>query len=171
MLRRFRTPPAWGILMIAAGFVLGALSALADDLQVRAVRGGHAVPIARVADMAANVVALLESCTVNSTQSMPEKAWEQQLAADSFVYVIFPKPRELRLKAEDNETRQATAVKEILVPLPEGKWPQHVYARTDKETLSFSKYSGVPLKDIIMDSDLRISSVPPYDFLMKSQIQ
>jgi len=45
--------------MIAAGFVLGALSALADDLQVRAVRGGHQVPIAREGDMAANVVALL----------------------------------------------------------------------------------------------------------------
>jgi hypothetical protein len=157
--------------MIAAGFVLGALSAMADDLQVRAVRGGHPVPIAHVEDMAANAVALLESCTVNSTQSMAEKAWEHQLEADSYIHVIFPKPRELRLKAEDNETRQTTAVKEILVPLPEGKWPQHVYARTDKEVISFSKYSGVPLKDIIMDNDLRISSVPPYDFLMKSQIQ
>jgi len=157
--------------MIAAGFVLGALSAMADDLQVRAVRGGHAVPIARESDMAANVVALLESCTVNSTQTMGEKTWEQQLASDSYVHVIFPKPRELHLKSEDNQTRQATAVKEILLPLPEGKWPSHVYARTEKQALSFTKYSGVPLKDIIMDGDLRISSVPPYDFLMKSQIQ
>ena len=157
--------------MIAAGFVLGALSAMADDLQVRAVRGGHPVPIAREADMAANVVALLESCTVNSTDTMADKAWEHQLAADSYIHVIFPKPRELRLKAEDNETRETRPVKEILVPLPEGKWPTHIYARTDKEALSFSKYSGVPLKDIIMDGDLRISSVPPYDFLMKSQIQ
>ena len=157
--------------MMAAGFVLGALSAAADDLQVRAVRGGHAVPIARVEDMAANVVALLESCTVNSTLSMGEKAWEHQLAAESYVHVIFPKPRELRLKALDNERREAQAVKEILVPLPEGKWPVHIYARTENEALSFTKYSGVPLKDIIMDPDLGIGSVPPYDFLMKSQLQ
>jgi len=168
---RFRKPPLWGILMIACGFVLGALSALADDLQVRAMRGGHLVPIAHVDDMAANAVALLESCTVNVTSSMPEKAWEHQLETDSYVHVIFPKPRELRLKAKDNETRETHAVREILVPLPEGKWPAHIYARTEKEVLSFSKYSGVPLKDIVMDNDLRISSIPPYDFLMKSQLQ
>src|SRR5689334_4800413 len=167
MFRRLRTPPNWGMLMIAAGFVLGALSAMADDLQVRAVRGGHPVPIAHADEMAANVVALLESCTVNATLSMPDKAWERQLESDSYVHVIFPKARELRLKALDNETRETQAVKEIIVPLPEGKWPQHVYARTETDSLSFSKYSGVPLKDIIMDSDLRIGSVPPYDFLMK----
>lgn len=157
---------------MAAGFALGALSALAGDLQVRAVRGGQPVTIVRAENLAANVVALLESCTVNGTESMPEKAWEHQLESDSYVYIIFPKPRELRLKSVDNERRETQAVKEILVPLPEGKWPSHIYARTDKEEkLSFSKYSGVPLKDIIMDPDLRIGSVPPYDFLMKSQIQ
>jgi hypothetical protein len=164
--------PSLGIfLLIAAGFVLGAPSALADELQVRAVRGGRPVPIAHADDMAANAVALLESCTVNATQSMPEKAWERQLESDSYLHVVFPKARELRLKSLDNESRATLAVKEILVPLPEGKWPAHIYARTEKEALSFAKYSGVPLKDIIMDPDLRIGSVPPYDFLMKSQLQ
>ena len=157
--------------MIAAGFALGALSALAGELEVHAVRGGQAVPVARAENLAANVVALLESCTVNTTESMPEQVWESQLKSDSFIHVVFPQPRELRLKTLDNERREMRAVKEILLPLPEGKWPSHVYARTDKEALSFSKYSGVPLKDIIMDPDLRIGSVPPYDFLMKSQLQ
>jgi hypothetical protein len=64
------------------------------------------------------------------------------------------------------------AVREILLPLPEGKWPSHVYARTEKkETISFAKYSGVPLKDIVMDDRLRLGAVPPYDFLLKSQLQ
>jgi hypothetical protein len=155
--------------------MVGALNAGAGDtrgdLQVTAVRGGKPVPIARADDMAANVVALLESCTVNATESMPDKAWERQLESDSYIHIVFPKPRELRLKSADNETRETQVIKEILLPLPEGKWPSHVYARTDKEALSFSKYSGVPLKDIIMDPDLRIGSVPPYDFLMKSQLQ
>ena len=87
------------------------------------------------------------------------------------MHIVFPQPRELRLKTADNERREMLAVKEILVPLPEGKWPAHVYARSEKEVHSFAKYSGVPLKDIIMDPDLRIGSVPPYDFLMKSQLQ
>jgi hypothetical protein len=39
--------------------------------------------------------------------------------------------------------------------------------RAGKETLSFSRYSGVPLKDIVMDGELRLGAVPPYDFLMK----
>jgi len=159
-----RKPAFWAFLLMS-GFVL------ADDLQVRAMRGGRPVTIAQKADMAANAVALLESCTVNATQSMPEKAWERQLEGNSYLHIVFPKARELRLKALDNESRATLAVKEILVPLPEGKWPSHIYARTEKEALSFSKYSGVPLKDIIMDPDLRIGSVPPYDFLMKSQLQ
>ena len=171
MLNPFRLPPLWAVFLMAAGFALGTLSALAGDLEVHAVRGGKSVPIVRSENLAANVVALLESCTVNATESMPEKAWERQLEGDSYVRIVFPKPRELRLKALDNERREAQAVKEILVPLPEGKWPGHIYARTENEALSFSKYSGVPLKDIIMDPDLRIGSVPPYDFLMKSQLQ
>jgi len=63
------------------------------------------------------------------------------------------------------------AIREILLPLPEGKWPSHIYARTEKETISFAKYSGVPLKDIVMDDRLQLGAVPPYDFLLKSQLQ
>ena len=59
---------------MAAGFALGVLSALAGDLQVHAVRGGQPVPIVRGENLAANVVALLESCTVNATESMPDQA-------------------------------------------------------------------------------------------------
>jgi hypothetical protein len=165
-------PPRWGLLMIVAGFALGTLSALADELQVRAVRHGKDIPIARKDAMAANVVALLESCTVNSTPNAGSaEAWRQQLAGDSFVHVVFPKPRELHLKTQDNQMRELRAVREILLPLPEGKWPSHLYARSDKDTLAFSKYSGVPLKDIAMDPDLKLGSVPPYDFLLKSQLQ
>ena len=72
------------------------------------------------------------------------------------------------VKSADNESRETRSIDEILLPLPEGKWPQHIYARAGKETLSFSKYSAVPLKDIVMDAELRLGAVPPYDFLMKS---
>jgi hypothetical protein len=157
------------LLLAAAASAPGSAPAWAEELQVRAVRRGNEVAISRKDTMAANVVAMLESCTVNSTEyAVTDNTWKQQLAGDSFVHVVFPQPREVYVKSADNEIRETRAVNEVLLPLPEGKWPPHVYARAGKETLSFSKYSGVPLKDIVMDGELRLGAVPPYDFLMKS---
>lgn len=156
------------LLLMAAASVLVAAPAWADELQVRAVRGGNELAISHKDTIAANVVAMLESCTVNSTEhAVTDKTWAQQLAGDSFIYVLFPQPREVYVKSADNESREMRAIDEVLLPLPVGKWPPHVYARAGKETLSFSKYSGVPLKDIVMDGELRLGAVPPYDFLMK----
>ena len=158
------------LLLLALGSTLGA--AAAADPQVRAVRRGHELAISHKDAMAANVIAMLESCTVNSTEhAVADKTWAQQLAGDSFVHVRFPQPRELYVKSADNQVRETRAIDEILLPLPEGKWPPHVYARAAGETLSFSRYSGVPLKDIVMDGELRLGAVPPYDFLMKSPPQ
>jgi hypothetical protein len=156
-------------LLTAAASALGVAPARADELQVRAVRHGSELALSRKDTMAANVVAMLESCTINSTENaVAEGTWAQQLAGDSFVHVVFPQPREVYVKSADNETRETRSINEVLLPLPEGKWPQHLYARAGKETLSFSKYSAVPLKDIVMDGELRLGAVPPYDFLMKS---
>ena len=159
------------LLMVGVS-ALDAAPAWADELQVRAVRRGNELAISHKDTLTANVVAMLESCTVNSTEhAVTDATWKQQLAGDSFIHVLFPRPRELYVKSADNESRETRAINEILLPLPEGKWPQHVYARAGKETLSFSKYSGVPLKDIAMDGELRLGAVPPYDFLMKSPLQ
>ncbi len=155
--------------LLVAAAALGAAAAWADTVQVRAVRHGQEVVISHGDTLAANVVAMLEACTVNSTENaVAEGTWAQQLAGDSFVLIRFPRPREVYLKAADNESRETRAVSEILLPLPEGKWPLHIYARVGTETLSFSKYSAVPLKDIVMDGELRLGAVPPYDFLMKT---
>jgi hypothetical protein len=160
------------LLVAAAASAFGAAPAWADELQVRAVRRGHELAISHKDTMAANVVAMLESCTVNSTEhAVTDNTWTQQLAGDSFVHVLFPRPREVYVKSADNESRETRAINEVLLPLPEGKWPPHVYVRAGKETLSFSRYSGVPLKDIAMDGELRLGAVPPYDFLMKSPPQ
>jgi antitoxin (DNA-binding transcriptional repressor) of toxin-antitoxin stability system len=137
--------------------------------EVRAVRHGEEVVISHRDTLTANVVAMLESCTVNSTaNAVAEGTWAQQLTGDSFVLIRFSRPREVYVKAADNESRGTRAVSEILLPLPEGKWPQHLYARTGTEVLSFARYSAVPLKDIVMDGELRLGAVPPYDFLMKT---
>jgi hypothetical protein len=158
--------------LLVAAAALDAASAWAAELEVRAVRRGQELAISRKDTMAANVVAMLESCTVNSTENaVADNTWKQQRAGDSFVHVVFPKPREVYVKSADNESRETRAIDEILLPLPEGKWPQHVYARAGNETLSFSRYSGVPLKDIVMDGELGLGAVPPYDFLMKSPPQ
>jgi antitoxin (DNA-binding transcriptional repressor) of toxin-antitoxin stability system len=155
-------------LFLAMAAALEAPPARAEALQVRAVRHGQEVAISHRDTLAANVVAMLEACTVNSTENaVAEGTWAQQLAGDSFVHVLFTRPREVYLKAADNQSRETRAVSEILIPLPEGKWPLHVYARVGTETLSFAKYSAVPLKDIVMDGELRLGAVPPYDFLMK----
>jgi len=154
--------------LVAAASALGAAPAWTDELQVRAVRGGNELAISHKDTIAANVVAMLESCTVNSTEhAVTDDTWTQQLAGDSFIHVHFAQLREVYVKSADNESRETRAINEILLPLPEGKWPPYVYARAGRETLAFSRYSGVPLKDIVMDGELRLGAVPPYDFLMK----
>lgn len=156
------------LLLAVLASAFDAATAWAQVPQVRAVRHGQEVAISRSDTLTANVVAMLESCTVNSTaNAVTPSTWAQQLAGDSFVLIRFARPREVYVKAADNETRETRAVSEILLPLPEGRWPQHVYARTGTETLSFTRYSAVPLKDIVMDGELRLGAVPPYDFLMK----
>jgi len=175
-MRALRAALVPSLLLLVAAAVAPDAAAWADapesrvpPPQVRAVRHGQDVVISRGDTLAANVVAMLEACTVNSTENaVTEGTWAQQLAGDSFVLIRFPRPREVYVKAADNESRETRAVSEILLPLPEGKWPQHVYARAGTETLSFSKYSAVPLKDIVMDGELRLGAVPPYDFLMKT---
>src|ERR1700719_4337883 len=83
-------------LLVAAASALGAAPARADEIQVRAVRHGSEIALSRKDTMAANVVAMLESCTINSTENaVAEGTWTQQLAGDSFVHVAFAQPREV----------------------------------------------------------------------------
>lgn len=145
-----------------------AFGAFAGD-DVRAVRRGSEVSLgapARVADLLA---AELESCTVLSARwGRAADLWDHALASDSFVHATYSPPRKMTLYAQDNHRRVEYEVREILLPLPEGRWPGHDLARIGGEAFAFAKCDPVRLIGIIREPDLGLAEVPPYKSLLEA---
>ena len=136
------------------------------DIQIRAVRDKHQVGITHPERVAASLVALVESCSVNSTAyAVSDDTWARALDSESFVHVIFSDPRRIRLKGSNSQEREGQIVQEVLLPLPVGREPPHIYVKTGKETLSVTKYDPYALRELALEEDLRLRNVPPYDFL------
>lgn len=155
------------VLCLLVGAAFACAATFAADTRVRAVRNNQPVPISATERLAAKLVAVVESCSVNSTAyAVSLDTWKQLLASESFVHVSFSPPRRLLVERSDNQAREERAIREVLLPLPEGKWPSHVFAKTDDETLSFTKYSPLALREIVLEQELRLRAVPPYDFLV-----
>src|SRR6267378_5816138 len=107
-------------LLITTALVLCAGCA---DLQLHAVRQKKDVAVSHGERLATKLVALAESCSVNSTAyAVSGDTWAQALASDSFVHVVFLEPRRTRLESRDNQSREERPIREILLPLPEGSW-------------------------------------------------
>ena len=114
-------------------------------------------------------MALAESCSVNSTaDAVSDDTWAQALASDSFVHVVFLEPRRARLESRDNQNREERAIREILLPLPEGSWPKHVFVRSGTDTLAFTKYDPLALQQVILEPELRLLAVRPYEYLLRT---
>ena len=106
----------------ALAIALYAFTGTTAEPQVRVVRlGTEVIPVA-IADLASKATALLQSCSVDSTSyAASALGWEAALAAESLVHVQFPIPQQLEL------AETSLAVNEILVPLPSGRWPAHLF--------------------------------------------
>jgi hypothetical protein len=138
------------------------LTAEADD-QIQIVRHGTNVTERPSAAFATNVIKLLQSCSVYSTAYAGKaETWRDLEHSDSFVHVTFFAPRKLSVEASDNQGLAERAIREILVPLPEGKWPAHIFAKSGKNVLSFTKYDPIALKIVAFEPALHLSSVSPY---------
>jgi len=154
-------------LLIAAGMIFCAGCA---DLQLHAVRQKQDVAVSHGERLATKLVALAESCSVNSTAyAVSGDTWAQALAADSFVHVVFPEPHRARLESRDNQSREERSIREILLPLPEGSWPKNVFVRSGTDTLAFTKYDPLALQEVVLEEELRLLTVPPYEYLLRTQ--
>ena len=135
-------------------------------LQLHAVRQKQDVAVSHGERLATKLAVLVESGSVNSTAyAVSGDTWAQALAADSFVHVVFPEPHRARLESRDNQSREERSIREILLPLPEGSWPKNVFVRSGTDTLAFTKYDPLALQEVVLEEELRLLTVPPYEYL------
>jgi hypothetical protein len=145
-------------------------TACAAELEVRVVRNGQAVVVSQVQSLASKLVSLAESSSVNSTAyAVAADTWAQSLASDSYVHVVFPSPRTLRLKVHNNEVQQPLLVSELLLPLPKGRWPAHLLAQAAGTTIALTKFDPPVFKTLLVEPELQLSAVPPYSSLAGPQ--
>jgi hypothetical protein len=134
-----------------------------NKVVVQIVRHGTNLTERPSAAFATNVIRLLQSCSVYSTAcAVKADAWRDIEHSDSFVHVMFSESRKLSVEASDNQGLAERAIEEILVPLPEGKWPAHIFAKSGTNVLSFTKYDPVALKRVAFEPALHLSSIYPY---------
>ena len=120
--------------------------------------------------LATKLVALAESCSVNATAyAVSGDTWAQALASDSIVHAVFPEPRRVRLESRDNQSREERSIREILLPLPKGSWPKNVFVGSGTDTLAFTKYDPPALQEVVMEEELRLLTVPPYEYLLRTR--
>lgn len=154
-------------LVVITVFIGGVGSVSAADIEIRAVRQNRDVMVSNSGRLAAKLIALVESCSVNSTAyAVSSDTWAGIAASDSFVHVAFSQPRRLRLIDNNNQIREQQMIREILLPLPEGRWPLHIFVRSEKDTLSFTKDDPLVFRDVVLERDLQLLKVQPYKFLL-----
>jgi hypothetical protein len=54
-------------------------------------------------------------------------------------------------------TWEDVLIREILVPLPEENGPDHIYARTGTNTISYCKFNPIIFKQIILEPALKMT--------------
>jgi len=151
----------------AAGFIFGFTAASAADLEVRVVRDKQDLVTTHPERVAAKLIAIAESCSVNSTAyAVSGNAWTRILASDSFVHVVFSNPRRIWLKDRNAQGREERMIREILFPLPMDSDPRHIYLKSGKEIVSATKYDPHALGELVLEDDLRLRGLARYDFLL-----
>lgn len=149
--------------LAAIAGVVAAVPASAQDIQVRAVRDKQAIRVAQPERVAAKLVAIVESSTLNSTAyAVADDTWNRVQGSASYVHVVFPGPRNVRVKGGGNQPAEERMVREMLLPLPPGTAPPHVYVRSGKETISLTKYDPRALRELALEEELRLKDLPPY---------
>lgn len=152
---------------MAAALICGITSASAADVKVRVVRDMQDLVIAHPERVAAKLIAIAESCSVDSTTyAVLGDTWTRIMSSDSFVHVIFVKPRRIRLYDRNAQRREERMIREVLFPLPLDSDPPHIYLKTGKEIVSATKYDPYALRELASEQDLRLRGLRRYDDLL-----
>jgi len=142
--------------------------AAAAEVKVRVVRHKNDVPAPPGAALVTNIITLLHWCSVDSTAyTVKAETWQEIMRSDSFVHVTFSAPCKISVESSNNHGRAERLIDEILVPLPEGKWPAHLFAKSGANVPSYTKYDPRDLKSVALEPALQLSSVTPYSDLAK----
>ena len=142
-------------------------SVSATDVQVVVVRDGRHIVVADGATLAAKLVALTESCSVNSTAyATPKEAWASISSSRSYLRVVFPEPRNASLVRSDNRLRSEQPIQEIRLPLPIGTWPAHVFVDSGNGILSLTKYDPFVFRELVLLPELELTTMAPYNSLV-----
>ncbi len=141
-----------------------------EEATVRVVRDGNQVPAIAESNITDRSINLLRSCSVNSTSyAVKSNTWVHLLGSESFVHLVFKKPTQLSvmMTAGTGLPRhpEPTTINEILIPLPKGEWPQHLFAKSGTEVLAFTKYSPLALRHLAFEPDIQLAQVLPYSEL------
>jgi hypothetical protein len=159
-------------ILFAAAFSGSVAFVSAADVQVRAVRDKREVQIAHPERVATKLIAIAESCSVNSTAyAVSDKTWAGIQGSDSFVHAAFSTPRQMRLRSRSGQDRKEWMVREVLFPLPIDRYPPHIYLKTEEGTISLTKYDHYALRELALEDELRLRAMPRYDFQLNLPTQ
>jgi hypothetical protein len=162
-------------LVMAAGLLIAMTvggNAEEDSVRIHMVRHGTNVTERPSASLSTNVIRLLESCSVSSAAyAVKAETWPDLLRSGSFIHLTFAAPRKLEVMLtaglDAARQRQGQSIDEILVPLPEGHMPGHLFAKSGTKVLSFTKYDPSALTAVTSEPTLGLSSVEPYSKLAR----
>jgi hypothetical protein len=76
----------------------------------------------------------------------------------------------IRMMDSSNQTWEEREVDEVLLPLPTGKWPDHFFAKSGTNVVSFTKWDPTALARVVAEPSLQLSSVPPYATMIKNKL-
>ena len=119
----------------------------------------------RIAD---GVKALLASCSVDSTQYVGPSVvdWEKS-NSQSFLELRYATPIVIVIELLD---QKSVTVTEILLPLPEHRWPDHILVRHGDVSTFYTKYGPKQLKTLVCMSELQLRNIEPYHDLCKTPL-
>jgi len=153
--------------VIAFAVLCQVLPAAAAEPAVSVVRHGQSVVVSRGERVAAKLLALAESCSVNSTAyAVAADSWATAMASGSFVQLSFQSPVTLLLAGTNGQAREARQVQSLLLPLPIGHWPEHLFVQSGGNTISLTKFNPGALKDLVLEPELLLGSELPYRSLI-----
>ncbi len=143
-----------GIWLAVNGIAMGA------EFEVRIRSHGTNVTQRPATNFVTNVLHLFQTCSVDSTAYAGNTPWEGLLARDSFINIQLSVPMTFR---ETGETKMS----ELFVPLPPGKFPAYLYARSGINMFALTKVDPVTLGRVATAPALRLASVETYGSLAK----
>lgn len=139
-------------------------SVWAGDIQLQIARREKSVAVADAPAFITNVITFVQSASVgNSSSFSGSNRWQGIFASGSFIHLTCTPPRTFRLPVmvENLQKWDERAVDEILVSLPEGRYPE-IQLLSGTNYLAVTKYNPRDLKRLVMEPALNLSTIQPY---------